>query len=102
MFGASAEVLDILAERERIEAQLLAKVGEWISSGGWSGTVQLTVPLARRSLRITGLELGPGLATIARRNLECFETVEIVTGAFEAWDPGDQRFDAVIAATCWH
>ena len=36
MFGASAEVLDILAERERIEAQLLAKVGEWISSGEWS------------------------------------------------------------------
>jgi protein-L-isoaspartate O-methyltransferase len=64
-----------------------------------SGTGQLTVPLARRSLRITGLELGPGLATIARRNLERFETVEIVTGAFEAWDPGDQRFDAVIAAT---
>src|ERR1700682_575720 len=35
MFGASAEVLDILAERERIDARLVQAVGAWAAAGGW-------------------------------------------------------------------
>jgi SAM-dependent methyltransferase len=66
------------------------------------GTGKLTIPLARRGLHVPGVELGPGLAAVARRNLEGFDTVDIVTGAFESWDPGEQRFDVVVAATCWH
>src|ERR1700730_1349016 len=36
MFGASAEVLELLAERERIDARLVPAVGAWTASGEWS------------------------------------------------------------------
>jgi hypothetical protein len=36
MFGASIEVLELLAERERIDAALLQKVGVFAASGEWS------------------------------------------------------------------
>jgi hypothetical protein len=36
MFGASIEVLELLAERERIDAALLQRVGVFAASGEWS------------------------------------------------------------------
>jgi hypothetical protein len=36
MFGASAEVLELLAERERSDARLVQAVGAWTASGEWS------------------------------------------------------------------
>jgi SAM-dependent methyltransferase len=66
------------------------------------GTGQATRPLAERGLRIVALELGPQLAARARRNLVGLPDVEVLTTAFEAWDPGAARFDAVVACNSFH
>ena len=65
------------------------------------GTGKSTLPLARRGFRIVGVELGEGLANVARRNLSEFPDVEIVNVRFEAWET-NERFDAVIAFTAFH
>jgi SAM-dependent methyltransferase len=65
-----------------------------------SGTGRATLPLARRGLRITGLEPGHNLAALARQNLEEFD-VEIVESSFEDWVGGGE-FALVFAATSWH
>lgn len=66
-------------------------------------TGKATLPLARRGFRITCVELGPALASAARRNLSDFPDVEVVETAFETFDPPkSDRFDLVFAATAWH
>ncbi len=65
------------------------------------GTGQATVPLARRGLRVTCVELGENLARVARRNLREFPAVDVQVGAFEAWRLPARPFDLVLAATCW-
>jgi SAM-dependent methyltransferase len=65
------------------------------------GTGKATLPLAERAFEIVGVELGEGLATVARRNLSAFPNVEIVTERFETWET-DARFDAVVAFTAFH
>lgn len=66
-------------------------------------TGKATLALARRGLQITCVEIGPELAAAARRNLAAFQDVEVVTGAFETWQPPTgSRFDLVFAATAWH
>src|SRR5437016_6476289 len=52
-----------------------------------AGTGQATVPLARRGLAVTAIELGPELAAVARTKLARFESVTVVTGSFEDWEP---------------
>lgn len=65
-------------------------------------TGKATLPLARRGYRITCVELGPELADVARRNLSAFPDVEVVTAAFEEWQPDNERYDLAFAATAWH
>jgi SAM-dependent methyltransferase len=66
-------------------------------------TGKATLPLARRGLAITGLELGAALAAEARRNLAGFPAVEVVHDSFETWRPPRPRaYDLVFAATAWH
>jgi SAM-dependent methyltransferase len=66
------------------------------------GTGQATVPLAERGCQIVAVELGAGLAAIARRKLAHFPSVEVVVSAFEDWPLPHQPFDVVVAATAWH
>jgi SAM-dependent methyltransferase len=63
-------------------------------------TGKATRPLARRGFRITCVELGAGLAEVARRNLAGFQ-VEVVQGQFEQWQPAEP-VSLVYAATAWH
>jgi SAM-dependent methyltransferase len=66
-------------------------------------TGKATLPLARRGLRITCVEIGGDLVQAARRNLDGVGDVEVIHSAFEAWDPpGVEPFDVVLAATAWH
>jgi protein-L-isoaspartate O-methyltransferase len=60
------------------------------------GTGQATVPLAERGMAITAVELGAGLATIARRRLAGFPSAEVLTTSFEDWNPDSARFDAIV------
>jgi SAM-dependent methyltransferase len=66
------------------------------------GTGQATVPLAARGLEVVAIELGAGLADVARRNLAAFPRVDIVNAAFEEWPLPPASFDAVVAATSFH
>jgi SAM-dependent methyltransferase len=66
------------------------------------GTGQATVPLAERGLAITAVELGAQLAAVARRRLTGFPSVEVVTTAFETWEPAGPPVDAVVAVSSLH
>jgi SAM-dependent methyltransferase len=60
------------------------------------------VPLAERGCRIVAVELGAGLAAVARRNFARFPEVQVVTAAFEDWPLPAEPFDVVLAATAFH
>ena len=62
------------------------------------GTGKATVSLAERGYRITCVELGAGLAAVARRNVP---NAEIVVADFEDWTT-DERFDAIVAFSSFH
>jgi SAM-dependent methyltransferase len=66
------------------------------------GTGQATVALAERGYEIVAVELGAGLAAVARRNLARFPKVEVVTAPFESWPLPPEPFDLVISATAFH
>jgi SAM-dependent methyltransferase len=66
------------------------------------GTGQATVALARRGYEIVAVELGAGLAEVARRMLEPFPAVSVVTAGFESWPLPAEPFDLVFAATSFH
>lgn len=66
------------------------------------GTGQATGPLAERGYRVTAIELGAEMAAVARRNLARFDSVEVVTAAFEDWPLPGEPFDAVFSATAFH
>ena len=61
------------------------------------GTGQATVSLARRGYRVVAVELGAGLAQVARRKLAPFPAVRVVNAAFEAWPLPAEPFDVVLA-----
>jgi SAM-dependent methyltransferase len=66
-----------------------------------SGTGQATLPLAERGYEVTAVELGGGMAAIAKRKLAGFPNARVVTGAFEAMPLPAAAFDAVVCATAW-
>jgi SAM-dependent methyltransferase len=66
------------------------------------GTGQLTSSLAARGYRMTCLEPGPNLSSVARRRLASFAGVEVVTRTFEAWPLEAGAFDLVVSAQAFH
>jgi SAM-dependent methyltransferase len=66
------------------------------------GTGQATLPLAERGLDVVCVELGAGLAAVARRKLARFPRVEVVHAVFEEWEAEEASFDAVVAFTAFH
>jgi len=63
------------------------------------GTGKATADLARRGLEVTGVELAPELAEVARRNVP---GAEIVVADFETWEPARGEFDAVVSFSAFH
>jgi SAM-dependent methyltransferase len=66
------------------------------------GTGQATVPLAERGLAVTAVELGAGLAAVARRRLAGFPAVDVVVSSFEDWRPSGSPFAAAVAVNSLH
>lgn len=66
------------------------------------GTGQLTVALARTAAQVTAVELGAGLAAVARRNLAGFPRAQVAVAAFETWPLPADPFDLVASATAFH
>lgn len=67
-----------------------------------TGTGKATLPLARRGLRILGLEPGPNMARIARSRMAEFPNVQIQTTTFENWDAPRGAFDLAFIAQAFH
>jgi SAM-dependent methyltransferase len=90
-----AALFDDLAELARLEpgARVL-EIGP--------GTGQATVEFSRRGYAVTGIELSPELAGVARHNLSSFSQAEVQVGDFESWEPAQAEFDAVAAFTAFH
>lgn len=65
------------------------------------GTGKSTLPLARLGARMTALEMGPNLASVARRNLAAYPRVDVVESRFEDWQAAE-TFDVALAITSWH
>jgi SAM-dependent methyltransferase len=63
------------------------------------GTGKATAELVRRGYAVTGVELSPDLAEIARRNVP---GAEIVVADFEHWEPREAGFDAIVAFAAFH
>jgi SAM-dependent methyltransferase len=90
-----AAVFDDLAELAQLEpGSRVLEIGP--------GTGKATVDLARRGYAVTGVELSPELAEVARRNLAGFPETQIEVGDFEIWEPAGADFDAVVAFTSFH
>jgi SAM-dependent methyltransferase len=88
-------VFDDLAELAGLEAgSRVLEVGP--------GTGKATRDLARRGYAVTGVELSPELAAVARRNLADSPQADIEVGDFESWEPREAGFDAVVAFTAFH
>jgi len=63
------------------------------------GTGKATAELVRRGYSVTGIELSPDLAAIARRRAS---SAAIEVGDFETWEPEQAGFDAVVAFAAFH
>ena len=48
-------------------------------------------------MAVTAVELGAGLAAVARRRLASFPSAEVLTVSFEDWEPRQAPSDAVVA-----
>jgi SAM-dependent methyltransferase len=64
-------------------------------------TGQATLPVAQRGYRITAVELGPNLASVARRKLAPYG-VDVQVEAFEEWPLPAEPFDLVMSVTAFH
>jgi SAM-dependent methyltransferase len=88
-------VFDDLAELTRLEpGSRVLEIGP--------GTGKATVELARRGYAVTGVELSPELAEVARRNLADHPQAQIEVGDFEEWEPREARFDAIAVFNAFH
>jgi ubiquinone/menaquinone biosynthesis C-methylase UbiE len=66
------------------------------------GSGQLTRGLVARGLRVTALEPGKNLITLARQNLKGAEAVEFVNARFEDASLPSEKFQAVFSASAFH
>jgi SAM-dependent methyltransferase len=87
-----AAVFDDLAELAQLEpGSRVLEIGP--------GTGQATRELVRRGYAVTGVELSPALAEVARRNVP---EAEIVVADFETWEPAEPSFDTVVVFNAFH
>lgn len=66
------------------------------------GTGQATRVLASTGAHIRAIELGPDLATTARRNLSRFANVTVEVGSFETAQLASASADVLFSATAFH
>jgi SAM-dependent methyltransferase len=106
-FGPVAELYD--SARPSYPAALIDDALELAPEAGrrralevGSGTGKATVLFAQRGVPVLGLEPSPGMAAIARRNCERFESVLIEESEFETFQARGERFPLLFSGQAWH
>ncbi|MFO7638400.1 MAG: class I SAM-dependent methyltransferase [bacterium] len=66
------------------------------------GTGQATLPLARRGLAVTAVELSSAMARRCRHNLRGFPGANVINSGFEDWPLEPGRFQLVFSASAFH
>jgi SAM-dependent methyltransferase len=61
-----------------------------------------TVTFAKLGCRIVAIEPNPEFCPLAEEVCQRFPNVELVTTSLEEWEPHQERFDTVVAATSFH
>jgi SAM-dependent methyltransferase len=87
-------VEEVVARSGLTAASTLLEVG--------CGPGTATVSFAELGCRIVALEPNPEFCLLAEEVCQRFPNVELVTTSLEEWEPHQERFDAVVAATSFH
>ncbi|MGW1209391.1 class I SAM-dependent methyltransferase [Streptomyces sp. NPDC002499] len=102
VFGERARSYDRLrpdyppaALSEALATQTGAVPGSALDIG--CGTGKLATALTSLGHRVMGLEPDPRMAAVASA-----KGLAVEVGSFEAWDPGERRFDTVACGQAWH
>ena len=98
-FGTDAERYDRARPRypdALVERIVAAIPGRDVLDVG-CGTGIVARQLGAAGCTVLGVEPDARMAEVARRR-----GVAVEVATFEAWAPGDRRFDAVVAGTAWH
>jgi ubiquinone/menaquinone biosynthesis C-methylase UbiE len=66
------------------------------------GTGQATLPWAKKGYAMTCLDLGDQTIAFVKNKMAAYPKVQFINADFETWDPGDQRFDLIIAGSAFH
>ena len=74
--------------------------GRILEVGCGPGTA--TLSFARMGYSVIALEPSLAACNVARQNVAAYSNIEIINTNFEEWEPGNRKFDAIIAATSWH
>ncbi len=61
-----------------------------------------SIELAKLGANIVCLEPSKSACELARRKCAAYPNLEVINSTFEAWELGNQKFDAVIATTSFH
>ncbi|HXQ18381.1 MAG TPA: class I SAM-dependent methyltransferase [Acidimicrobiales bacterium] len=67
-----------------------------------AGTGKATVAFAARAGALLALEPDADMVTVAARRCRDLGNVRIERSTFEAWEPGERRFDLLVSAQAWH
>lgn len=65
-------------------------------------TGKATEPYAERGYHLDCLDIGTELAAVAISKFAANDRIDIILSSFEEWEPGDNRYDLIIAATSFH
>ncbi|MEN9518135.1 MAG: hypothetical protein RLZZ381_723 [Cyanobacteriota bacterium] len=89
-----AEILSRMQETANLQGKSVLEIG--------AGVGIATVELAQLGAKIVCLEPSKSACAITRDKCATYSNVEVINTTFEEWELGQQKFDAVVAATSFH
>lgn len=66
------------------------------------GGGQATLPILKTGCKFTAVEYGENLAKLCEEKFKEYPDFSVVTGKFEDFEPGDEKFDLIFSASAFH